>query len=373
MNALPGRPLPLPPPTDPAAPPARWKAGQRAAAWAAAGLLVAAVVTGGLAWRGPAAPPPKPPAPQLRRAPSVVGLGWIEPASTVLRLAAPGNPDAARIAALAVQEGERVAEGQVLATLDNAARQAAQVAQAQSQVDLRLLHLARQRADHAQLLAARTAVLARARAELRAAEADYDRQRALVATSVASRASYDRAVRDLAHAEASLREAEAALARSTTMLEGLPLDLALASAELRAAEADLAVAQAGLEQTRIRAPMAGTVLALKARAGERIGADGLLELGNTDRMRAVIEVYQTDIARVRHGQTVTLRADALDAAIAGSVERLGQAVRRQTVINADPATATDARVIEVHVALPPEESARVARLSRLQVTAVFAP
>jgi HlyD family secretion protein len=36
--------------------------------------------------------------------------------------------------------------------------------------------------------------------------------------------------------------------------------------------------------------------------GERVGADGILELGRTDEMVAIAEVYETDIGRVRKGQ-----------------------------------------------------------------------
>lgn len=361
MTLLPEPPAPLPPPSRPSA---------RHLAWFA---IPAIALAAALAWHILPAPPPEPAPARMPRPPSVVGLGWIEPASTILRIAAPGNPDASRIATLAVEEGAAVAPGQLLATLDSAARAAAQVALAQAQVELRQHQLARQAADHAQLIAARTAALSRARSAMLLAEAEHTRQRTLVATNAASRAAYDRAAYELATATATLQEAQAALARTQASPHGVPLDIAVATADLHASQADLAVAQAALEQARILAPIAGTVLTLRARPGERIGTEGLLDLGDTTRMRAVVEVYQTDIARIRAGQAVALRADAIDPPIAGTVERIGHAVRRQTVINADPATATDARVVEVQVALPPEDSARVARLSRLQVTAVFAP
>ncbi len=357
-------PLPEPPAPLPSRP------ASRHLAWLAVPALALA---GALAWHLLPAPPPEPAPARIPRPPSVVGLGWIEPASTILRIAAPGNPDASRIATLAVEEGTQVTPGHLLATLDNAARAAAQVALAEAQVALRQHHLARQVADHAQALATRTAALARAQSAMHFAEAEHTRQRTLVATNAASRAAYDRAAHELAVAAATLQETKAALARTQEAPHGTPLDIAVATAELHASQADLAVTQAALEQAHIRAPIAGTVLALRTRPGERIGTEGLLDLGDTTRMRAVVEVYQTDIARIRPGQKVALRADALDPPIAGTVERIGHAIRRQTVINADPATATDARVVEVQVALPPEDSARVARLSRLQVTAMFAP
>ena len=358
-------------PQDPQSPvPAPARRRPAALAVAAFALLVVAA-SAVMLWRDAA--PGKPAPVASPNPPAVVGLGWIEPAGTVLRVAASGNPDAARVATLMVEEGETVVAGQVLATLDSEAQRLAQVAQAEAQTRLRTVQLARQRVDQANLLAARRAALDRATAELRIADAEHERLRSLVATSATSRSAYDRAVRDLALAIATRREAEAALARAAAETGGLAIDLAVAQAELDAAQAELATARAALELARVRAPVAGRVLAIKARAGERVGADGLLELGGTERMRAIVEVYQTDIGRVRPGQGVTLRADALAVPIAGTVERLGQAVRRQTVINADPATATDARVVEVIVLLGPGESAQVAALSRLQVIGVFAP
>lgn len=55
----------------------------------------------------------------------------------------------------------------------------------------------------------------------------------------------------------------------------------------------------------------------------------------------------------------------------GVVERVGLKVKRQSVINNDPATDTDARVIEVRVALDAASSVRVSNLTRLQVRAHF--
>jgi HlyD family secretion protein len=319
--------------------------------------------------------PPPSPVPAAAP-PAVVGLGWIEPASTVIRIGAPGNPDAARVGVLAVGEGDIVAAGQLLAALDNEAQRVAQLAQAEATLRLREVQLARQQADYANQAAARRAAVDRTRAERTLAEAEHARQGSLVSTSAASRAAFERAVRDLAQATANLSDAEAALARVLRTLDGapdgVPIDIAVAMAERDAARADIASARTALELARIRAPFGGVVLALKARPGERITSDGLLELGGTERMRAVIEVYQTDIARVRVGQPVTLRADAFAAPITGAVERVGNAIRRQTVINADPATSTDARIVEVFVSLTPEASQRVRNLSRLQVTGVFA-
>jgi HlyD family secretion protein len=135
------------------------------------------------------------------------------------------------------------------------------------------------------------------------------------------------------------------------------------------AEANLAVARSVHALATVRAPADGRILAIHARAGERIGPDGLLDLGCTDAMYAVAEVYETDIGAVRPGQRATVTSAALGTPVSGRVERVGLVVRRQRVLADDPVADVDARVVEVHVRL--EDSARVAALSNLEVDVVI--
>lgn len=139
----------------------------------------------------------------------------------------------------------------------------------------------------------------------------------------------------------------------------------------RAADAELARAEAALDRTVVRAPIAGRVLDVHARAGEKVGADGIAELGETDAMYAVAEVYETDVVRVRPGQRATVTSPALDAALGGTVERVGLLIGKQDVLGVDPVDAADARVVEVEVRL--DDGARVAALTRLQVEVAIRP
>jgi HlyD family secretion protein len=344
------------------------------------GLVAALLIACLVAWHWLASPrietttvaTPMPP-------PAVVGLGSLEPASTVVTIGAPGGGDASRIVELKVAEGAQVQAGQVLAVLDSAAKLAAQLDAAQAQVDLKRLLLQRQRLEIDSTLKARRSALARARAELESSQAEYERQRGLLAQGYVTPAAVEGRKKEFLSAQATVEEMDAALRRTESRVAaaqpggpGTLIDVAVTERELAAAQADVQVAQASLDQALIRAPFAGRVLAVKARPGERVGSEGVLELGATERMRAVVEVYQTDIERVRVGQRVELRADALPEPVNGTVERIGIAIKRQTVVNNDPATATDARVIDVHVALDAEASRRLASWSRLQVRAVFA-
>ena len=179
----------------------------------------------------------------------VTALGRLEPRGGPVRVAGPSVPVAV-IAALDVEEGESVKQGQVIARLDRYPLQQALVRQHE--------------------------------AELVAAEAELRR------------------AKDLAHG----------LAGAASRRED-------AEAAVRAAQAGLDAARAELELALVRAPIAGRVLEVHARAGERVGPDGVVELGRTDEMFAVAEVYETDIGRVRTGQQATVTSPALAEAARG--------------------------------------------------------
>jgi HlyD family secretion protein len=146
----------------------------------------------------------------------------------------------------------------------------------------------------------------------------------------------------------------------------------VAEAKLEAFELARDVAQANLERARadvalslVRSPIAGRVLAIQAREGERVGAEGIVEIGETEEMYAVAEVYETDIGRVRPGQLAHVRSPALEPELVGEVARIGLKVEKNDVLSTDPVADADARVIEVDILLAEPE--RAASLTNLRV------
>ena len=96
-----------------------------------------------------------------------------------------------------------------------------------------------------------------------------------------------------------------------------------------------------------------------------------MELGRTDRMYAVAEVYETDITAVRVGQRATVRTPAMDAELTGKVERIALKVGRLDVVGTDPIAKTDARVVEVFILL--DDSEAVSRFTNMQVKVEIQP
>jgi HlyD family secretion protein len=140
--------------------------------------------------------------------------------------------------------------------------------------------------------------------------------------------------------------------------------VAMLKAQLRGAEVELALAE-------VRAPIDGEVLEVHARAGERVGLEGIVELGRTDQMYAIAEVYETDIGRVHLGQRAVVTSPAFAGEAHGKIDRIGLKIGKKDVLDTDPVAQTDARVVEVEILL--DESEKVAHLTNLRVDVLIGP
>jgi len=327
---------------------------------------------------------------------SVGALGRLEPEGSVIRVA---GPPGERLGELLVAEGERVVAGQVLARLESYSERLAEREYAAAQLQEARARLeAETRFGQAQIEEARTrlsrldepqqlqirsqeAVVERIRAELADAEANLARFQALWQEGAISQQELDQKAlvvrqrqEDLQAAEATLnqlrlaRERDLRNAQAQVQAAEAALRRAQAQVQLQSLARNLELAEARLERTLIRAPRAGQVLKIHTQPGEVIAANqGILELGNTDQMMVVAEVYETDILRVRPGQRATISNRVLPETLQGRVERVGLQIGKKDVLNTDPAADVDARVVEVYIRLDPESSARVAGLTNLQV------
>lgn len=254
---------------------------------------------------------------------TVAALGRLEPSGDVRLLAAPisGIGGSPRITQMLVQEGDRVRAGQLLVRFDTGPALQAQ----------------------ARLIETRIANLRR-RVDLQTR--DINRYRQLGRTGVVPSADLDDRETDL---------------------------LALRG-ELEEALAERSKLQRELELTELRAPIDGQVLRLHARVGERPGDDGVMELGDSDAMQALVEVYESDIDRVRLGQPVRLTSEngGFQGSLRGQVVRISPQVRQREVLSTDPTGDADARIVEVRVALDPADAQRVRQLTGLKVIARLA-
>ena len=180
--------------------------------------------------------------------------------------------------------------------------------------------------------------------------------------------SYNLRQTEVARLTAINVNAESELARQKNLaltFANSKVNLDQAIMALDVAKADLAAAKARLELSIVRAPLRAQVLEIHAEPGEIVGPEGIVDLGQTDRMYVVAEVYETDISFVKKGQRATIRAPAIEGELSGTVERVSLKVSRLDVLGDDPVSRTDARVVEVYILL--DDSAAVASFTNMQV------
>lgn len=243
-------------------------------------------------------------------------LGWAatERASVLygnvdIRQVSLGFRVSGRVANLAVDEGDAVKPGDVLATLDAVPfEQAAAAAEAELgalkanlaklKAGARPTEIAQARAVHAERLA-----------DLENANLAYERARRLRPNGTISQADLD---------EANAARAAAA-ARATSAREALALleegsrveDIEAADAQVKAAEAKLESARTSLADTRLLAPSAGTVLSRVREAGAIVAPSDMvyvISLNEPVWVRAY--VAEPDLGRVHPGMAVEITSDS---------------------------------------------------------------
>ena len=133
--------------------------------------------------------------------------------------------------------------------------------------------------------------------------------------------------------------------------------------------------QIDLFNSKLRSPIDGFVLEINTRVGERPQNDGILEIGSSQNMEALIEVYESDIDRVYITQNVELSSEngGFQKILKGSVIRISPQVKQRKVLSTDPTGDADARIIEVLVRLNKESKNLVKNYAGMKVIAKFLP
>jgi HlyD family secretion protein len=148
-----------------------------------------------------------------------------------------------------------------------------------------------------------------------------------------------------------------------------PVDLRGAEAEIARAQAAARQAQADLELSYVRSPIAGEVFKIQTKPGEAPGSQGILEIAQNDQMMAVAEVYESDISKVKVGQIAEINSESgsFVGKISGRVVQVGLQVAKKDVLKTDPAADVDSRVVEVKIAIDPAQSSIVRGLTYSKV------
>ena len=348
---------------------------------------------------------PSAPAALLPELKTVTALGRIEPKGKVIKLSATTSAEGSRVEELLVREGDRIEAGQVIAILDSRDRLLAALKEAEEQVKVEQANLnrikagarrgevlaqeatiARLQAERQGDIAAQETTVGRLAAEVRNAQAEDERYQGLYQAGAISASDRDSKRLTLETAQKNLQEAQTQLTRiqstsqqqikaATATLDQIAevpqVDIAAASAEVNRAIAAMKRIQANLQQAYVRSPQDGQIFEIHTRPGELISNNGIAEIGQTSEMYVVAEVYESDIGKVQPGQKVQVFGDFLPIELQGTVDRKGLQVRRQNVINTDPVSNIDNRVVEVYIRLDETSNQKAANLTNMQVKAVI--
>ena len=203
-------------------------------------------------------------------------------------------------------------------------------------------------------------------ASLRRHQAKKDRYQQLHAKALIPDDAYEAILYDYEAARADLLREKNVL---EGMLSGHKEEIRQAGARVAVAEANYRREVARLEAQRIRAPIAGKVLSIRAYPGEAIYEQGILDLAETENMMILAEVYETDIARVRIGSRARIRSTVFQGEMGGEVVEIERKVEAGRIYALDPRRHADRRIVMVRI--KPDKPARLAAFSNAQVTVIL--
>ncbi|MBL8519201.1 MAG: efflux RND transporter periplasmic adaptor subunit [Betaproteobacteria bacterium] len=197
------------------------------------------------------------------------------------------------VSQLHVREGERVAAGQVLVSIDTA--------------DLRARHDSQQ------------AMVAEAKARLDLAKKTEQNNRQLLAKNFISQNAFD----------------------------GTISSLEVAESNYKAAAAQAVITQKALADAQVRAPFGGIVAKRVVNVGEKVTSDApLVHVVDLSRMELEAPIPVSDIPSVKPGQEIAFKVDGFDnREFKGKVERI------------NPAAEAGSRSISIFVSLPNADGA----------------
>ncbi len=263
-----------------------------------------------------------------------------------------------------VRDNQRVAKGDVLATLDDrdyrmrVARAEGALAAAKAALDAQyaaIANLDAQGERQRSVIAATTADVQARQADHRQATLEYRRERALEHQQASDarhlEAADASATRTAAAVQAARATAEASRAYAKVLATERQRSAAAldeARGALLQAEAGLALANLDLEHTVIRAPMGGTIGQRAARVGAYVGPGSPLMAIVPNEVYVIANYKEVQLEGVAPGQRVEVEVDALGGGVLkGRVESFAPASGAQfALLPPDNATGNFTKIVQ---------------------------
>jgi HlyD family secretion protein len=254
---------------------------------------------------------------QTEGTPLFQSAGWVEPRPTPVLVTALNE---GVLEKLLVVEGQPIKAGDTVAQLiQDDSRLALQIAEADR--DMRQAEVEQAKATQTTARAALPSQLEAARSRLELAQQSYDCKKGLFERAAAPLLSVPHAKSELDAAASKVAELEIreGTFKGAKLLPFAELAACVKSAEarLKQAETAVAIAKLRLDRTTIRAPIAGQVLALLARPGQRLmgqsavghpEASSVISMYDPNALQVRADVRLEDVPKVQPGQKVTIEA-----------------------------------------------------------------
>ena len=297
----------------------------------------------------------------------VSALGTIAPQGRIRHVAAPSS--FSRIGRLLVEEGDRVTSGQVLAHSDDHKLRISELEQAEAQVCIAQSKLDKLLAGpdphEVNALAASLSSAVESREQRKR---ELERAITLAKSNSVSQEEFEAAKLRVTLSNFAIQELEA---KKKLLQSVRDEDVRVLQAELQAAISRVSAAKQNVAISEIVSPIDGIVLRVHVREGERPGELGILELGDTRQMQVIAEVYEADAVRLRVGAPATIMLKSNSQRLRGTVTHVRPVVGRKSVLDNDPVSDADARVVEAIIDLTAEDGLVVQSLSNAAVTVII--
>ncbi len=215
---------------------------------------------------------------------------------------------AGRIDDLPVEEGQEVAQGALLARLEDAdTRQKVRIDEAAVEVRQSGLALTLAGTRKQEIRASQQAMID-AQADLAEKKLDNDRDQILFSKDEISAQDRDLAATALERAAATYKAAQQ---RYNEAVEGSRKeDIAIARANLAEANADLGLSRIDESYTTLRAPVSGVITVRQAELGEVVAPGSpVVTLADLDHIWLRAYIAETDLGRIHWGQDAAITTD----------------------------------------------------------------
>jgi HlyD family secretion protein len=241
-----------------------------------------------------------------------------------------------RVAWIGVEKGDQAKEGQVLVRLESD-EYVAKVREAVGQVNYLMAKLSEQEnGSRPQEIAKADADMEEMRSEFENARVTLERTRQLADANVLSKQVLDDSIAKFDQEQAKLNSLERTY--DLTQVGPRSEEIDAARGQLEQAEGSLAYARTQLQNTVIRAPIAGTILERNVEPGEFVttgfvsdnGARGyVVSLADLHQLQVELDISQNDFSRLRPDQPGVITTDAYpDRKYQGSIEEISPVANR---------------------------------------------